>query len=202
MSGKVNRNGQAKVLTPEELELLFTKGLTTLRDRVLFSICINTACRIAEACQLKYSYVYTDAGEVRDYVTFGKNTTKGKIATRQIPINESLKLRLQEYYPTALDNLSHNNEYLFSCRHRHLGKHIHPQSADLILRNACKAVGLEGVSTHSFRRTAITHMNSKGTSLVAMQAISGHRSLTNLVRYVEVSEKQKVDAAGVLDFGI
>jgi integrase/recombinase XerD len=31
---KINRHGQSKILTPEEIELLFSQGLQTERDRV------------------------------------------------------------------------------------------------------------------------------------------------------------------------
>jgi hypothetical protein len=32
---KIDRYGQAKILTPEEIQILFREGLTTPRDRVL-----------------------------------------------------------------------------------------------------------------------------------------------------------------------
>ncbi|MBD2093742.1 tyrosine-type recombinase/integrase [Trichocoleus sp. FACHB-591] len=51
-------------------------------------------------------------------------------------------------------------------------------------------LGLVGVSTHSFRRTALTQMSSAGMPLRVIQEISGHRSLQALQRYLEVSELQ------------
>jgi hypothetical protein len=42
---KVKVNGQGKILTPEELRLLFTDGLTNPRDRALFAICLFTGPR-------------------------------------------------------------------------------------------------------------------------------------------------------------
>ena len=54
---KIDRYGQAKILTPEEIQLLFTQGLTKERDRVLtkapvFGICLYGTTRIREACTL------------------------------------------------------------------------------------------------------------------------------------------------------
>ncbi|MEG3920657.1 MULTISPECIES: hypothetical protein [unclassified Microcoleus] len=49
---KIERHGQAKIFTQQEIELLFNKGLQTDRDRTLFGVCLYTACRIAEACSL------------------------------------------------------------------------------------------------------------------------------------------------------
>ena len=48
--------------------------------------------------------------------------------------------------------------FLFHSRHG-LG-HIHKGSADSILRQACRRLELEGVSTHSFRRTALTQISN------------------------------------------
>ncbi|WP_186709010.1 hypothetical protein [Euhalothece natronophila] len=42
---KIDRHRQAKILTPEEIQLLFTQGFSTQRDRALFGICLYGACR-------------------------------------------------------------------------------------------------------------------------------------------------------------
>jgi integrase/recombinase XerD len=61
---KIERHGQAKILTQQEIELLFNKGLQTARDRTLFGVCLYTACRIAEACSLMVKDIYTNSGAV------------------------------------------------------------------------------------------------------------------------------------------
>jgi integrase/recombinase XerD len=45
--------------------------------------------------------------------------------------------------------------------------------------------GLLGVSTHSGRRSLITHLARSGTDIRTIQEITGHRSLANLQRYIE-----------------
>ncbi|WP_445241480.1 hypothetical protein [Microcoleus vaginatus] len=37
---KIERHGQTKILTQQEMELLFNKGLQTSRDRTLLGICL------------------------------------------------------------------------------------------------------------------------------------------------------------------
>ncbi len=66
------------------------------------------------------------------------------------------------------------------------------------MRQACKAVGITGVSTHSFRRTALTQMSNAGIPLRVVQEISGHRNLDQLQRYLEVSDEQVLGAAASL----
>jgi integrase/recombinase XerD len=78
--------------------------------------------------------------------------------------------------------------FLFPGRH---GKgHIHPDSAARILRQAFENVGIEGASTHSFRRTALTMMSNAGHPLRVIQEVSGHRTLDELQKYLEVRPEQ------------
>ncbi|MEP0872038.1 tyrosine-type recombinase/integrase [Trichocoleus desertorum AS-A10] len=67
-------------------------------------------------------------------------------------------------------------------------------------RVASDRLGLVRVSTHSFRRTALTRMSSAGIPLRVIQEISGHRSLQALQRYLEVSELQLEGAIASLSF--
>ena len=72
--------------------------------------------------------------------------------------------------------------------------------ADKILKAACDRIGLVGVSTHSFRRTALTMMSSAGIPLRVIQEISGHNDLGTLQRYLEVTPEQKKRAVAVIIF--
>ncbi|MEP0873758.1 site-specific integrase [Trichocoleus desertorum AS-A10] len=187
---KVDGHGQAKVLTSYEIAKLF-EAFEGDRDRALFGICLYTGCRISEACSMLTTDAYDTAG-VRMKMTLRKANTKGKQETRQIPVNPVLKSYLETYRTGA------SKQYLFPGRH---GRgHINPKSADEILREVCDRLGLVGVSTHSFRRTALTQMSSSGIPLRVIQEISGHRSLQALQRYLEVSELQLEGAIAALMF--
>ncbi|MHC5830964.1 MAG: site-specific integrase, partial [Nostoc sp.] len=39
---KINRHGRAKVLTQQEIQLIFSDGLDNNRDRALFGVCLYT----------------------------------------------------------------------------------------------------------------------------------------------------------------
>ena len=165
--------------------MLFAQGLQADHDRTLFGVCLYTAARIAEACSLLSEDVYTSSGKVRDFINIRKGATKGKLATRTIPVIEDLRSLLQTWQPHA------GSTYLFPGRHTsHNFRHITSDSAAVILREACKRVGIEGASTHSFRRTALTQMSNVGIPLRVIQQISGHRTLTELQKYLEVSDSQ------------
>ncbi|MHC5779448.1 tyrosine-type recombinase/integrase [Nostoc sp.] len=186
---KINRHGKAKVLTQQEIQLIFSHGLDNDRDRTLFGVCLFSACRIRECCTLLTTDVYTSGGNVRPQFIIRKSNTKGKLATRAIPVIEDLRQLLIEYYPLAGD------DYLFPGR---LEGHISHDTGGRILRRACERVGIIGVSTHSFRRTALTQMSNAGIPLRVIQEISGHRNLEQLQRYLEVDDGQVLGAAASL----
>ncbi len=179
---KIDRHGRAKILTQAEIQLLFSKGFQNTRDRALFGICLYTACRINEACTLRTGDVYDAKGRVRPELIIRKGNTKGKLATRTIPVLDDLRRRLVQYHPPDAHG------FLFPGRHGR--RHLLADSASLLLREACKRVGIEGVSTHSFRRTALTQMSDAGIPLRVIQEISGHRTLDELMKYLEVRPDQ------------
>ena len=61
--------------------------------------------------------------------------------------------------------------------------------------------GIKGVSSHSFRRSALTAAHEAGLSLKAVAEISGHQSLAALERYLDQAvAKDKAEAARSLLF--
>lgn len=183
---KIDGHGQAAILNEFEVELLFSSGLQTPRDRALFGVCLFGATRINEACSLLKIDVLAQR-QVRPALIIRKGNTKGRLATRTIPVHPELRLLLLDYLP----DLSERSPFLFPSRHpAHHWKHLHSQSAHRILQEACRRLGIEGVSTHSFRRTALTRMSDSGVPLRVIQQISGHRSLGELQRYLEVTDAQ------------
>lgn len=183
---KVAGNGQAKVLTATEVKTLFLHGFLTQRDRALFGICLYTACRISEALHLHTSDIK------RQVIIFRKRHTKGNLATREVDVPPPLEALLADYHPKP-------NDWMFPGK-RGLRETLSRHRADKILRDACKRIGVEGVSTHSFRRTALTMMSSAGIPLRTIQAISGHHDLGVLQRYLEVSPEARRQAVSVIKF--
>jgi len=176
---KIDGHGQGKVLSSSELEKLFSWGFQNPRDRCLFAICLHSGCRISEALSLRLA-------DIQDgFITLRKSTTKGKKATRQVPING----KLQEFLDDYLDS-TFLHSWLFPGKYDKLTR----AAADLIFKKACARCGIKGASTHSFRRTALTQMHHAGIPLRVIQRISGHSSLEVLQRYLEVEDEQILEA--------
>jgi integrase/recombinase XerD len=173
-SMKIRRNGQASVLTDEQLEELMS--VFSRSDKLLFGICYYTSCRISEALQL------TKEDIVGERIIFRASTTKTK-KTREVKISAKLaELIIECGLPKT--------GYLFPGRKE---GHRTRQSADLALRKACDYVGFKGISSHSFRRK----MYKAGVPLPTLQKRSGHTSIANLTFYLDI-DRDEVDAAGEL----
>ena len=191
---KVNRYGRAAILSSSQITLLFNEGFDKPRDRALFGVCLYGAARINEACTLLRGDVIGIKG-VRDILVIRSYNTKGKAETREIQVHPQLKEYLEQHHKS---DRWHTRPHLFPGRH---GRgHINKTSADKILRDTCRNLELEGISTHSFRRTALTRMSDAGVPLRHIQAISGHKTLAALERYLGVTEKQKETAISTLNF--
>jgi integrase/recombinase XerD len=179
---KIDQYGKAKILTQAEIQLPFSQGLPTQRDRALFGICLFCACRINEAVTLQVADVYAPNGQVRPELIIRKGSTKGKLATRTIPVFEDLRSLLTSYQAPS------KSLYLFPGLDGH--NPINVDSAARVFKKACLRVGIYGASTHSLRRTALTQMSDAGIPLRIVQEVSGHRNLSQLQKYLEVRPDQ------------
>ena len=177
---KCDRNGQAKILTDSEITAIFS--LFSERDRAIFAVCLYTGARISEAISLRTGDIAAGVIVIR------KDNTKGKKRSRSIPISPRLEIILNDY----IDSIASPNDFLFPGRAG--DKPLTTAYADLVLREACLTLGIKGVSTHSFRRTALTRMHMAGVPLRTIQRISGHSSLAALAFYLEVSEENMREA--------
>ena len=147
-----------------------------------------TAGRIGEVLALRW-------GDLSGGVTYRKGTTKTK-TTRQVPTAPRLAAELETYRAAWEAEHGHapgKDEVLFPAA----GSTHSPQSrqaADKALRQTCARLGLEGVSTHSFRRTLATDAVRRGVALNVVQQITGHRSLGSLGPYLEADETEVLAA--------
>ena len=190
---KTNRAGQASTLSTEQLDALSAELSPIMRAAV--ATCRFTAARCNEALSLRWENVTSTD------VVIPKAVTKKKMKTRTIPMNPRLWEELYAWrarWPCIYKREPDRSDFLFPGS-RDSSKHLTRQSVDLALRAACKKLDIEGVSTHSFRRSALTAASDKGVPLRVIQSISGHSSLEMLQRYLDVKDEQKRAAA--LAFG-
>ena len=167
---KRNREGQARNLTSEHLGTIFAE-LPSDKWRAVFAIAYFTGSRISEVLSL-------DVGDVAtDRISFRRENTKTK-KPRVAMVVEALRPFLAAYDAPQ-------SGYLFPAHHNGDGGHLSRQAADKVLRDACELAGLDGVSTHSFRRSFATNLHKQGYSLAKIARLLGHSSASMTARYID-----------------
>lgn len=195
---KVNRHGQAAILSPSDTAKI-RRQLSNDAHRLFFDIARFTGERWGAIAQLQVGDVYADPVLClpHEVITFRAATRKadpsGKRATRQVPIHPDLRDLLLAYTPPL-----EGSAWLFPSPASE--GPVSFSAADKWLRAAIRGAGLEGkgFSTHSTRRTLITRLANNGVAIRVIQAITGHRDLKTLARYIEVTPDQISAALGAL----
>lgn len=186
---KIDRNGKAEALSAEQLNSLL--AVTAPRYRCLFTLQRATAARISEALALTWADV------AAQQVTFRKANTKTK-STRQVPQSAALQAELAAWREAWALEQGHepgSNEAVFPGANSTTTPQTR-QAADLTLHKLCLKVGLEGVSLHSFRRTAAQDAVGRGVPLHVVRALTGHKSLGSLGEYLQATSAQALEAIG------
>ncbi|MEB3305393.1 MAG: site-specific integrase [Cyanobacteriota bacterium] len=184
---KVDRNGTAATLSDEQLDALLDAAPSP-RYRCLWAIQRWTAGRIGETLALRW-------GDLNGKVTYRAATTKTK-STRQVPTAPRLSEEIEAYRLAWAEEHGHTptkEEVLFPS----MGSTTTPQTrqaADKALRQTCARLGLEGVSTHSFRRSLATAAVRRGVSLHVIQRVTGHKNLGSLGHYLDANESEVLAA--------
>lgn len=187
---KIDRHGKAAALSADEFQALL-EAAPSPRYQALWAVQRFTAARISEALALTWADV------VGQQVTFRRANTKTK-NTRQVPQGPALQAELEAYRKAWAAEHGHQptpSEALFPAA----GSTTSPQSrqaADKALRATCARLGLEGVSLHSFRRTAAQDAVGRGLPLHVVQALTGHKSLGSLGEYLQASQAEVLAAIG------
>lgn len=172
---KSNRSGQAAIFSPEQLTQLWAE--LEQPYRAITQVCYYTAARCGEVVSL-------ERGDVQgDRIVYRAAKTKTR-TTREAAITQQLR---DAMVGAGLPG----SGYLFPGGGG--SGHITVRAVDKHVRAAAALVGVDGASTHSFRRSMATHLHLNGVSLRAIQRVTGHSSLASLERYLDVSG---LEAAG------
>ena len=190
---KIDGQGQAEVLSPDELNLLLDHAPCE-RSRALFTVMIFSGSRISESLQLRW-------GAIQDsQLIFKRETTKTK-TSREILLHDRVVNELEIYKQYWIDRykkLPSSRDFLFVGRFG-FTEPLTRQWGHKCWHKAVKSAKLRaGTSCHSPRRSLATRMHSKGIGLKTIASFTGHQSLDQLSTYISVDLKEKQKALDVL----
>jgi integrase len=178
MAGK-----QAKTLSTDHIDdLLFfaERSRHPLRNRLVVLLSVKAGLRAAEIAKLTWDMVLSPSGAVGTAIELQDKIAK-KRGGRSIPLHAELREALIE----ARKLFNGQGPIIRSER----GGAMTPMSIVVWFNRVYGALGLEGCSSHSGRRTFITRaarvVHKAGGSLRDVQLLAGHRSIQTTQRYID-----------------
>jgi integrase len=175
---------RAKILSPDHVEDLLVFACQTrhpVRNRVLVLLSVKAGLRAGEIAHLTWPMLVEPTGEIGTSLELQDRVAK-KGSGRVIPVHPELHaalVKLVRLSPT-LDGPVIQSER---------GGPMTPVSIVCWFGKVFRAVGLEGCSSHSGRRTFITRaarlVHKAGGSLRDVQLLAGHRSIQTTQRYID-----------------
>jgi integrase/recombinase XerD len=198
---KVSRKGQAEVLNQDQLAQLW--GELNFPHSLIAQLAYYTGSRISEVCSLKIEDISAGQVVVRQHKTDRTKEVvmvpqlKAAIAQAQLPTSGYLfpaakwtRATVKQYRIQRQDGGYHFER----VGERPPRQHISTRAVDKALRKTCDLLGLEGVSTHTFRRSLATHLYDGNVPLRQIMAITGHASLASLTSYLNLEQRAAGDA--------
>ena len=171
------------------------RAMDQVRDRFLLALMVTTGMRVNEAVGLTVGHLYDDDGNVRGVLRLERRRTKGRTASRDLPVNDTLR-ELADSYRDQLGQLDQAAP-MFVSRH---GNPLSNRQARRVLTRSFRAAGLETASSHSLRRTAAVHMRRAGTDVRVIQTLLGHANIAQTQDYLDGPElDEKALAAAKLN---
>jgi integrase len=175
---------QAKILTDQQIESLLVYASSTKnpdRNRLIVLLSMKAGLRAGEIANLTWDMVVGPTGDVESVLELHDHAAKNRRG-RRIPLHADLRAALM------------------ACRNA-VGAAVGPvitsqrgpkMTAVSIVNwfaGPFRAVGLEGCSSHSGRRTFITRaaraVHQAGASPRDVQLLAGHRSIHMTQRYID-----------------
>lgn len=174
---------KAKILSETQVSELLSFAHTTRyaeRNRVIVLLSLKAGLRAGEIAKLTWPMVLDPSGDIASAIELRDHAAKKK-SGRLIPIHSELRLALQRWRAQSeLDGPVVRSER---------GGAMTSISIVNWFAQAYGALGLDGCSSHSGRRTFITRaarlVHKAGGSLRDVQLLAGHRSIQTTQGYID-----------------
>lgn len=145
------------------------------RDLAMIDMLAATGIRVGELVKLNKSDVDL---ENRECIVLGKGNKQ-----RKVYFDARTKIHLQKYLESRLDNESALFVSLLSPY-----KRLQISGVEIRLRKIGKALNINKVHPHKFRRTLATVAIDKGMPIEQVQKLLGHQSIDTTLQYAMVNQ--------------
>lgn len=160
--------------TDESLELM-RDYCDEIRDLAMIDLLSSTGIRVGELVKLNKSDIDF---ENRECIVFGKGSKE-----RRVYFDARTKIHLQKYLESRTDN---EDALFVSLQSPH--NRLLISGVEIRLRNIGRALNINKVHPHKFRRTLATMAIDKGMPIEQVQQLLGHQSIDTTLQYAMVNQ--------------
>jgi site-specific recombinase XerD len=196
-----------RALTPKEVKYLLSgpdrQKPVGARDYAMLIVMLKLGVRVSEACSLRASSMMWSHGRwiIKFKVKGGRERT--------LPLPSEVKKAIDDY--VLLDRKRREqlhsdgaDAFLFqphlNYRTLEFNKGLSTRMAWNIVRKWAEFTGLNKLSPHDLRRTAITKALDQGLSYRQVQMMSGHKDPKTVMRYDHGRENLDMNAVNFLNY--
>ncbi|OIP23399.1 hypothetical protein COX95_00880 [bacterium CG_4_10_14_0_2_um_filter_33_32] len=170
------KESEPRILSVVEYKALRDSAKNDKRYFAIIELMLQTGIKVGEAVRIRTKDIRRKESKL-DVLD-----EKLKIS-RTIPLNSPAKKAMEEYLKVRPRVKS---EIFFITRN---GKSLDQRNVRMSISNYYKKAGIYDACVHDLRHTFCAHHIKKGTSLVAIAYMAGHKNLNTTKKYLEYIEK-------------
>lgn len=174
------REGQAKVLTDQEIERVKAVagvGRNGKRDIALIDFSFKLGLRVKEMAAIMIDDVVDGEGHILDSFYLKADQVKGHKGRTIYLTNKKLRKNLEEYLEERVED---RNRHLFKSQKTAFT----PNSLQQVFKRLYIKAGIKGAKSHSGRRTFATRLIEKGFDIKSISVLMGHSNIQTTARYL------------------
>jgi integrase/recombinase XerD len=179
---------QARTLSDREIKQVITHAATHRdgdRDRAIFQLAFATGMRACELAAIKVGHLRQKDGKVATEFLLEPESTKGHSFGR-VFLSQKVQKDMQHYLDKCCGHAEDSAPLFRSERRRAFSANT---MTKLMIRTF-QECGLKDCTSHTPRRTLITHLANKAISIKVISTIARHKDLATTSRYIAVNDDQ------------
>lgn len=186
---------QARVLSDKQVRMILNhleEGRNSKRNKVMFLLSFKAGLRAKEISCLQWFMMMNSEAQLSDEIHLVNSASKGKAGGRLIPVHPELKKALEGLYKASNEFNPNPADFVIQTER---ASRTTAQVIVNFFQSLYKKLGIDGASSHSGRRTFITgiarKISSVGGSINDVRALAGHSSLQTTMRYIDENKEAK-----------
>jgi site-specific recombinase XerD len=175
---------EPRILSTIEYRALRDVASEDPRNYSIIELLLQTGIKIGELTRIKLSDVTFKKGKTASMIAI--RNTKDKVE-RTIPLNNSAEKSIKDYLRIRPNT---KEKILFVTKNGHP---VLIRNVRVFIKRYYKKAGITDARVHDLRHTFCAHHLKKGTSLLVVAKMAGHKKLATTEKYLSLIEKETDD---------